>query len=169
MSRKLQVLELSGNRLRSLPCEIGWLAGLKQLSVADNSELHIPLHVLQLGFRYVCGNCFLACAVPHVLPACMHTLTTQSLAVHHNHHSCSWCIDTIAPASSVLRCRAVMSYLQVVGEQHHQVESHMAAFTSRLTDLRSRHNLLLPGTVEVCEECRMAGIGSTIAHAMPQC
>lgn len=45
--------------------------------------------------------------------------------------------------------RAVMSYLQVVGEQHHQVETHMEAFTNRLTDLQAKHNLLLPGAVEV--------------------
>lgn len=44
-----------------------------------------------------------------------------------------------------------MSYLQVVGEQHVQVESHMAAFTSRVVELRAKHNLLLPGSVEVCE------------------
>jgi len=46
-------------------------------------------------------------------------------------------------------CRAVMSYLQVVGEQHHQLENHMAAFTSRLTELQAKHNMLLPGAVEV--------------------
>lgn len=44
-----------------------------------------------------------------------------------------------------------MSYLQVVGEQHHQVESHMAAFTTRVAELRSKHNLLLPGALEVCQ------------------
>lgn len=44
-----------------------------------------------------------------------------------------------------------MSYLQVVGEQHQQVEGHMAAFTSRVVELRAKHNLLLPGSVEVCE------------------
>lgn len=43
-----------------------------------------------------------------------------------------------------------MSYLQVVGEQHHQVESHMAAFTTRVAELRAKHNLLLPGALEVC-------------------
>jgi hypothetical protein len=43
-----------------------------------------------------------------------------------------------------------MSYLQVVGEQHHQVENHMAAFTTRVAELRAKHNLLLPGTIEVC-------------------
>lgn len=43
-----------------------------------------------------------------------------------------------------------MSYLQVVGEQHQQLENHMAAFTSRLTELQAKHNLLLPGAVEVC-------------------
>lgn len=47
-------------------------------------------------------------------------------------------------------CRGVMSYLQVVGEQHHQVENHMAAFTTRVAELRAKHNLLLPGTIEVC-------------------
>lgn len=42
-----------------------------------------------------------------------------------------------------------MSYLQVVGEQHHQVENHMEAFTNKLTELRAKHNLLLSGAVEV--------------------
>jgi hypothetical protein len=42
-----------------------------------------------------------------------------------------------------------MSYLQVVGEQHHQVETHMAAFSNRMKELCEKHNLLLPGAVEV--------------------
>lgn len=42
-----------------------------------------------------------------------------------------------------------MSYLQVVGEQHHQVETHMAAFSNRMQELCEKHNLLLPGAVEV--------------------
>jgi hypothetical protein len=45
------VLNVSGNRLRNLPAEVGWLAGLKQLSVVDNADLHIPTHVLQKGLR----------------------------------------------------------------------------------------------------------------------
>lgn len=44
--------------------------------------------------------------------------------------------------------RAVMSYLQVVGEQHQLVEHHMASFTARLTDLQDRHGLQL-GSLEV--------------------
>jgi hypothetical protein len=51
-----------------------------------------------------------------------------------------------------------MSYLQVVGEQHHQVEGHMAAFTSRVVELRAKHNLLLPGSVEVCETPRQTQV-----------
>jgi Leucine-rich repeat (LRR) protein len=46
----LQVLTLSGNRLRSLPADLGWLS-LKQLSLVDNPDLHIPIHVLQKGFK----------------------------------------------------------------------------------------------------------------------
>lgn len=46
----LQVLTVSGNRLRSLPADVGWLS-LKQLSVVDNPDLHIPIHVLQKGFK----------------------------------------------------------------------------------------------------------------------
>lgn len=49
-----------------------------------------------------------------------------------------------------------MSYLQVVGEQHVQVESHMAAFTSWVVELRAKHNLLLPGSVEVCVRLPLA-------------
>lgn len=47
----LQVLNVSGNRLRSLPADIGWLTSLKQLMVVENPDLHIPIHVLQQGFR----------------------------------------------------------------------------------------------------------------------
>lgn len=46
-----QVLNVSGNRLRSLPADLGWLTSLKQLIVTENPELHIPLHVLQRGFK----------------------------------------------------------------------------------------------------------------------
>lgn len=42
-----------------------------------------------------------------------------------------------------------MSYQQVVGEQHYQVENHMAAFTSSVAELRTKHKLLLPGVLEV--------------------
>lgn len=47
----MQVLNVSGNRLRSLPADIGWLTSLKQLMVVENPDLHIPIHVLQQGFR----------------------------------------------------------------------------------------------------------------------
>lgn len=46
-----QILNVSGNRLRSLPADLGWLS-LKQLSLVDNVDLHIPIHVLQKGFRW---------------------------------------------------------------------------------------------------------------------
>lgn len=45
----LQVLNLAGNKLRCLPCDVGWL-GLKQLNVSDNPDLNIPAHVMQCGF-----------------------------------------------------------------------------------------------------------------------
>lgn len=47
---RLQVLNLAGNRLRSLPSDIGWLS-LKQLNISDNPDLSIPPHVLQKGFK----------------------------------------------------------------------------------------------------------------------
>jgi hypothetical protein len=43
-----------------------------------------------------------------------------------------------------------MWYLQVVGEQHAQVETHLAAFSARLTELHAKHQLALPtGAMEV--------------------
>lgn len=46
----VQVLSVAGNRLRALPCEIGWL-GLKQLNISENPDLNIPEHVMHCGFR----------------------------------------------------------------------------------------------------------------------
>jgi hypothetical protein len=49
-----QVLNLSGNRLRALPSDLGWLS-LKQLSITDNPDLQVPTHVLQKGLRWAVG------------------------------------------------------------------------------------------------------------------
>ncbi len=38
-------------------------------------------------------------------------------------------------------CRAVMCYLQVVGEQHALVEQHMSSFTALLAELQRSHML----------------------------
>lgn len=65
--------------------------------------------------------------------------TVRSCMVHQVSHG-------VLPCAG---CRAVMSYLQVVGEQHHQVETHMQAFSNRLQELCEKHHLLLPGAVEV--------------------
>lgn len=45
-----QVLNLAGNRLRTIPSDVGWLA-LKQLNISNNLDLNIPAHVLQCGFK----------------------------------------------------------------------------------------------------------------------
>jgi Leucine-rich repeat (LRR) protein len=48
------VLDLSSNRLRALPPDIGWLAGLRQLNVSGNPELRSPCKaVLSKGLKAV--------------------------------------------------------------------------------------------------------------------
>jgi len=44
----LEVLDLSGNRLRQLPAEIGNLANLKELHLDDNDLVNLPQELLQL-------------------------------------------------------------------------------------------------------------------------
>lgn len=52
---------------------------------------------------------------------------------------------------TVLQIRAVMSYLQVVGEQHKLVEQHMNSFTALITELQQAYNLQVHTTeVSVC-------------------
>ncbi|KAF6266084.1 hypothetical protein COO60DRAFT_642489 [Scenedesmus sp. NREL 46B-D3] len=136
--RCLEVLAITHNCLQDLPEGLYTLTTLRDVNASYNQLDFISnnigntegLHVLNLA-----GNQLRA------IPSDVGWLGLKQLNISDNP-------DLNIPAH-VLQCgfKAVMSYLQVVGEQHQLVEHHMAAFTARFAELRKKHGLHL-GSLE---------------------
>jgi len=139
----LQVCDLSRNKLASLPDDIGALQSLQRLSVAHNKLSSLPdslcqittlvwLNIKSNSIQHLRGNIRLWGRLQvlnasnnnlEILPADVGWLPLKELRVSGN--------PNLRIPQTVLKhgFKAIISYLQVVCEQHRLVERHLSRFT----------------------------------------
>lgn len=133
----LQALDVSHNRLRRLPLELGWLP-LKSLNVRGNERLTSPgKAVLAKGLKAVLcylqvGGSWGAAGQSHVHPAAMQFATLCFPAPARQRSGCCTC----KPA-------------QAVGEQRRLATGQMAALCEPLAVWARTHGISLDATVQV--------------------
>ncbi|KIZ02693.1 glycine C-acetyltransferase [Monoraphidium neglectum] len=161
---RIKVLELSHNNMKALPDDIGELGSLEVLSVGHNQLAALPAALLGLaGLReLVAGHNLIAeLAGPIHLMESLQVLDLSSNRLRALPPDIGWLAglrqlnvsgnpELRSPCKAVLSkgLKAVMSFLQVVGEQRRMIEAHMASFTAPLTALAAARGLNITAPVQ---------------------